>query len=282
MPRSRIYSTMFATITTIQEPENFWGKLKYNLLPPPVKAEKVEVEGCSGFLKLTVPIVRGKIHWEPVRRAAGDACGSLITQSTFRLHEQAALQRFESDKFMRLLCINSFLKLLSLLPQRKLLQECAVIDMPAALPAALRALPRYCRTIKIITANEQKYTPFVRHCLEEYGTVVCLSEHISKAFDAPVVLHPQPAAIPTAFSRGSLVFASTAKNLYTSRLLTPEGANIPAKYLSLVPKGIAPLPFAAALYEVSGLSELSDCISPAFRMQNSILSYADVISMLDY
>ena len=282
MLRRRISSTMFATITTIQEPENFWGKLKYNLLPPPVKAEKVEVEGCSGFLKLTVPIVRGKIHWEPVRRAAGDALNRLVTPPAFELHEKATLEHFKSDRFQRQLCINSFLKLLSLLPQRKLLQECAVIDMPALFPASLRALPCYCRTIRIITANEHKYTPFVRRCLEEYGTIVCLSEHISKAFDAPVVLHPLPAAIPTAFSRGSLVFASTAKNLYTSRLLTPEGANIPAKYLSLVPKGIAPLPFAAALYEVSGLSELSDCVSPAFRMQNSILSYSDVISMLDY
>ena len=273
---------MFATITTIQEPENFWGKLRYNLLPPPVKAEKIAVEGSSGFLKLTVPIVRGKIYWNPVRQVAGDTLRHLVLPPAFELREQENLRRFHSDRFLRLLCMNSFFKLLSLLPRHRLLQECAVIDIPAGAVGAVKALPRYCRTIKIITANEEKYTPFVRYCLEEYGTAVCLSEHISKAFDAPVVLCAQRMEIPTAFSRNSLVFAPQAQNLYTSNLLVPEGANIPTRYLSLLPKGIAPLTFAAALYEVSGLSELSDCVCPAFRMQERILSYADVISMLDY
>lgn len=272
---------MFATINTISEPENFWGKIKYNLLPPPVKAEKVEIEGSSGFLKLTVPIVRGKIYWNNVRQVAGDALSNVLAPGNFYLHEQADLRRFESERFMQQLCMNSFFKLLTLLPQRQLLQECALIDFSASLAGSLEALPRYCRTIKIVTANENKYAPFVRYCMEEYGAAVYLTGQIGRAFDSPVVLYPKRAAVPTAFSRNSLVFAAFCDNLYTSHLLTPEGATVPARYLKLMPKGINPLQFAAALYEVSGLQELAGSVCPAFRENNRILSYKDTLQLLD-
>ena len=282
LPRRSYTFSMFATIHTISQPENFWGKIKYNLLPPPVKAEKVEVAGSSGFLKLTVPIVRGKIYWNNVRSVAGNALQNTLLPAHVPLKEQVNLRRFRSDRFESILCINSFLKLLSLLPQKQLLKECAVIDFAGAFPSALVALPRYCRTLKVITANPERYEPLAHYCMEEYGTALYLSESIAKAFASPIVLFPKRAAIPTAFSRTSLVFAASAENLYTARLLVPEGTNLPQKYLSLMPPGIAPQAFAAALYEVSGLSELSRSVSPAFRQNNLILSYQDVISMLDY
>lgn len=272
---------MFATIHTIREPENFWGKIKYNLLPPPVKAETVQTEEGSGFIKLTVPIVRGKIYWSNVRAAAGTAADRLLLPGSIRSYEPVNLRVFESERFPALLCVNSFLKLLSLLPQKQLLSECAVIDYSAAFARQLTALPRYARTIKIITANAEKYADFSRRCMEEYGAAVLFSEQISKAFDSPIVLYPKRAQIPTAFSRNSIVFAGTADNLYTSHLFTPEGVTLPARYLNLMPPGISPLSFAAALYEVSGVGSLALACSPAFRQNNLIFSYKDVISLLD-
>ena len=272
---------MFATIHTISEPENFWGKIKYNLLPPPVKAEKIETEEGSGFLKLTVPVVRGKIYWNNVRAAAGGALPELLSPSGVRLHEQVDLRLFKSERFNAMVCINSFLHLLSLLPRTALLPECAVIDFGATLSHALKSLPRYCRTVKVITGRPEHYADFCNLCMEEYGTAVFLSEQIGKAFDSPVVLFPKRAEIPTAFSRGSLVFAGQGENLYTSNLLIPEGVSLPTRYLRLLPPGISPASFAAALYEASGVHSLGKSRSPAFRMQNRILSYAEVISLLD-
>ncbi|MBR2590714.1 MAG: hypothetical protein IKE65_07310 [Clostridia bacterium] len=271
---------MFATVNTISEPENFWGKLKYNLLPPPVRAERIQTQEGSGFVKLTVPIIRGKIYWSNVRAAAGDAAGIMLLPGNIHAHREVNLSAFESERFLSLVCVNSFLKLLSLLPQKELLQECAVIDFSASLQEKLKPLPRFARTIKIITARPDKYNGFTRFCMEEYGTAVRVSEHIACAFDAPVVLFAKRAAVPTAFSRNTLVFAGCADNLFTSKLMLPEGVCLPECYLKLLPPGIAPLPFAAALYELSGVASLSNSVCPAFRQGNIILSYKDALEKL--
>ena len=277
----RILYTMFATIKTVSEPENFWGKIKYNLLPPPIQSEVVHVDGGSDFLKLTVPIVRGKIYWNHVQSVAGAAAQNLLTTRDVAVREQPQLRTFQSDKLQQLVTINSFFKLLSLLPAGMLEKECAVIDFPGTLARNLRLLPRRCRTVRIITANPEKYRALAEESLTQYGCALQINEDITAAFSAPVVLIPHRAQIPTAFSSTSVVFAAFRENLYTSRLITAEGISLPEKYLSLMPKGIPPLQFAGALYELSGVSALADGVCPAFRLQNQILSYQEVISVLD-
>lgn len=273
---------MFATINTISEPENFWGKIKYNLLPPPVKAERVEVDEGSDFIKLTVPIIRGKIYWNNVRSAAGDASRNLIMPNRISVHEQIDLKQFQSERFMTKLTVNSFFRLLKLMPKNKLLGECAVIDFTGSLADEIKELPKYCRTVKIITLRGEKYNLFSDAAMNEYGCAVQLSEDIVKSFSSEYVLFAKKAERPTAFSRRSKVFASSPENIYTSNLFIPEGVSLPQKYFSLMPKGINPMSFAAALYEISSVSSLASCFSPAYRKNNQILSYKDVISMLDY
>ena len=272
---------MFATMNTVSAPETFWGKLKYNLLPPPVKTDIIHVEDGSDFLHLTVPIIRGKIYWGNVASAAGTAAARLLTPQAFCAPESIQVKSFQAERFFNLVACNSFLKLLQLLPKKELLAECALVDPSGAFLSFARALPRYCRTLKIITAREDKYAPLVRESLEDFGLALQLEHDIGKAFGSKVVFVPSPPAIPTAFSRGSTVFAATPENLYTGTLITPEGVNIPSRYLKLLPKGIAPADFAAALYEISGVTALSACTCPAFRRNHQIISYQELISMLD-
>ena len=272
---------MFATLNTVSEPQNFWKKLKYNLLPPPVTAEHVPTAEGSGFIKLTVPIVRGKIYWNNVRAALGDTAANLVTPVGFHTHTPVNLQTFRSERFDAKLCLNSFLKLLSFLPKKMLMQECAVIDIAGTLAGEIEALPRFCRTLKIITANEKKYAHFLSFCLEEYGSAVYVSDNISRAFDAPVVLFPKRAEIPTAFSRTSVVFAGARENIYTTHLITPEGVTLPDTYARLMPPGINPTAFAAALYEKSGVTSLARCVCPVFRENNRILGYKDALRLVD-
>lgn len=272
---------MFATIHTVSQPKNFAKKLKYNLLPPPVKVEVVNVEEGSDFLKLTVPVIRGKIHWNAVRSATGNTALTLLAPRDVSLQEQVHLKAFHMQTFASVLCINSFIRALKLMPHTSLLTECAVIDYSGSLAPLCHPLPQFCRTIKIITANAEKYEAFCRLCLYEYGTAVYLSDDIGKAFYSPTVLHAKPARVPVAFSAESTVFAADAARIYAPKLITPEGVVLPEKYVKMLPAGIPPVTFAAALYEVSGVSALAQAYSPAFRQNNRILSYKDITSILD-
>ena len=273
---------MFATIHTISEPENFWGKIKYNLLPPPVKTEVVRVEDGSDFLNITVPVIRGKIYWNNVSAATGDAVKNLLVPRNLAEPDRVKLKVFKPEKFLSLVTINSFIKVLELLPKRRLISECAVVDFPASFTSLLSVLPKYCRTLRIITANEEKYELFSRTSLLDFGCAVNISKDISKAFDSPTVLIPAPQKHPLAFSRTSKVFAPSGEKIYAGTLLTPEGVNLPSEYLKLMPAGIDPISFGAALFERSGVSALSKCACQSFSKNNSLLSYKDVISMLDY
>ena len=268
-------------MNVITEPESFFGKIKYNLLPPAVKTEVVSLSEGDDFLRLTVPIVRGKIYWNNVRAAAGESCRVVLAQKGVPVAESVHFKTFESERFLSLLALNSFLKLLRMFPRHHYLQECCVVDLSAAFAERLQDLPRYCRTIKVITATPERYEAFRLHCLREYGCAVCISDNLSKAFSSPVVLLSKTPTHASAFSNTSLVFAGSAKNVYTSRLLTPEGVSLPAKYLSMLPAGINPTAFAAALYELSGVSSLSKCVCPSFRQNNLIYSYKEVVEMLD-
>ena len=273
---------MFATINTINAPENFWGKLKYNLLPPPVKTEVVRVEGGSDFLHITVPVIRGKIYWNNVSAATGEAVKNLVVPNEFSDLDRVKPIIFRPEKFLSLLTINSFLKVLELMPRRKLLRECAVIDFSASFTSLLSVLPKYCRTLRIITANEEKYELFARAGLLDFGCAVNISRDVSKAFDSSTVLIPASSRHPVAFSRMSTVFSPKSENIFTGKLFTPEGINLSSDYLKLMPKGVDPITFGAALYELSGVSALSKCACQSFKSNNSLFSYKDVISMLDY
>ena len=273
---------MFATINTVSSPENFWGKIKYNLLPPPVKTEVIRVEDGSDFLHITVPVIRGKIYWNNVTAATGDAVKNLVVPKDLSDFERVKLKVFKPERFLSLVTINSFLKVLELLPRKRLISECAVIDFSASFTSVLSVLPKYCRTIRIITANEEKYELFAGASLCEFGCAVNISKDISKAFDSATVLIPSVPKQPLAFSRLSAVFSPSAENIYAGTVLTPEGINLPSDYLKLMPGGIDPISFGAALYELSSVSSLSKCVCQSFKNRNSLLSYKDAINLLDY
>lgn len=273
---------MFATVNFIYPPETFFAKIKYNLLPPPIRVEKIEVPEGSPFLQVEVPVIRGKIYWSNVLANVGKAGKNLLLREDILPEKFAHLKRFESKNFHKILCVNSALKALSLIPPMRMPAEVAVIDLNGSCASHITPLPKYCRGIKIITARDGAYERFKAHAMEEYGCAVMTGDNISRAFESPVVIMPNGSQRAIAFSRNTLIFAPNPENIYSSKVLVPEGINLKSKYLNLVPKDIPPAYFAAALYEQSGVSELKNSLCCSFRQNNKLFSYKEVISMLDY
>jgi hypothetical protein len=272
---------MFTTIKTISPPENFFGKIKYRLLPPAIKSEIIDVPDGSGYLSLTVPLIKGEIVWNSVRSAAGKNAENLVLPKWINPPQSNTIKPFKSIDFPRRVMMNSALRVLSLRPRSHIISEIAVIDIMGGCAELIGRLPDYCGCLKIITSKPQRYENFRMEAMEKYGVAAVITEDISKAFYSPLVLIPSPIWKPVAFSRMSNVISVSSDNIYSSRVFVPDGIALEEKYSSLLPYGVSPLYFACALYEISGVSGLKDSCCTAFRQNNTILSYREVISMLD-
>lgn len=272
---------MFTTINTISPPENFFGKIKYALLPPPIKAEVVKVPDGTGYLSLEVPLIKGKIQWNNVHTVAGNNAENLVLPSWLEPPESNTIKSFKSIDFPRRVAMNSALKMLKMRPRNNLLPEITVIDLMGGCSDFVRELPNYCSCLKIITSNSARYESFRDELMEQSGVAAIISEDISKAFYSPLILIPSPIWKPIAFSRLSVIISVSSKNIYSSNVLVPEGIMLDDKYEELLPHGVNPLYFASALYEISGVNELKNSSCSCFRQNNTLLTYRQVISMLD-
>lgn len=273
---------MFTTINTISPPENFFGKIKYALLPPAIKAEVVEVPEGTGYLSLKVPLIKGKIVWNSVRTVVGANASNMVLPKWMQPPESNTLRIFKSIDFPRRVAMNSALRILQLRPRNRIISEIAVIDIMGGCSEFVERLPDYCSCLKIITSAPEKYEDFRISAMENSGVAAIISDDISKAFDTPLILIPSPMWKPVAFSRLSTVISVSSKNIYSSNVIVPEGICLDEKYAQILPTGVNPLYFASALYEISGVASLGKSCSCAFRRNNTVLSYKDVISMLDY
>lgn len=272
---------MFATVNFIYPPEKFFSKIKYNLLPPPISIERIKVPEGSDFLQANVPVIRGKVYWSNVNSQLGKTANNLLIPDALKVKEIGEIKRFKSERFYKIFCINSAIKLLSLLPKMHLPSEVCVIDFPAVCAPLLQSLPKYCRAVKIITYREEKYADFKQSAMEEYGCAIITTNDISRAFTSPVIIMPEGSKKAVAFSRNSHIFSPFSDNIYSSNVFTMNGVSLDEEYLNLLPTGIEPSEFAAALYEQSDVNSLKKCVCSSFKQCNKILSYKDVISLLD-
>lgn len=271
---------MFTTITTKSAPTDFIGKLKYRLLPPAIESRSVHVPGGSDYLSLTVPLIKGRIVWNNVRTVVGGNCRDILLPDSVSAPEESFIKPFKINRFGRLLTVNSTQEIIK--RRGEAVREISVVDFSGSASDYLKELPEYCRTLKIITANREKYTFYKAEMMDTYGAAVLITNDISKAFDSALVIIPSALRRPAAFSRQSKVFCFSPRNIYASCIFVPDGVNLPEKFLRIKPENIDTLEFAAALYEVSGVEELKKSISLGFKKRNSKLDYNEIISMLDY
>ena len=233
-------------------------------------------------MRVDLPVIRGKIYWSNVNSALGKTANNLLAAKCAQVKEIGEIRRFKSERFHRLLCINSTLKLLSLLPEMRLPGEVCVIDYAGVCAPELQSLPKYCRAVKIVTYREEKYASLKHSAMEEFGCAIICTDDISRAFDSPVIIMPEGSAKAVAFSRRSFIFSPFSDNIYSSNVFTMNSVSLAEKYLHLLPAGIEVSDFAAALYEQSDVSELGHSICSTFKCNNKLLSYKDIISILDY
>lgn len=271
---------MFTTVNFIYPPERFFAKIKFNLLPPPIKVQRISVPEGSDFLQADVPVIRGKVYWSNVYSNIGKAGQNLLLPKSTNFKEFGELKRFKAERFYRYLCINSSIKLLSLLPKMCLPHEVSVIDFCASCAPLLESLPKFCRSLKVITNREEKYERLKQSAMQEYGCAIIATPDISRAFTSPVIIMPDGSGKAVAFSRKSLIFSPFSDNIYSSNVFTMNGVSMDKKYLDLLPTGIEPCEFAAALYEQSETNSLKNSVCSSFKQGNVILSYKDIIELI--
>ena len=92
--------------------------------------------------------------------------------------------------------------------------------------------------------------------MEDYGAALLIQDTFAGARDSTVVI--APGGLKESFfpERKCAVFTNQESS-GGYLCITAEGINLPEPYFRLIPDGINPDQFAGALYEASGLRELS-------------------------
>ena len=272
---------MFTTIDTISYPEGLLNKIKFRIFPPKIKAEIISVPDGADFLKLKVPAKNDEINWKKVRKIAEKNAMNLVLPDWISIPYSPQLEKFKSDVLPRIITVNSAKKLLETACSVGYIFDIGIIDYCGLCCDLLYDFPEYAANITIVTMKPEKFEAFKSEAMKNFGIAVRLTDDITKAFDLPVIIIPTPLSTATAFSRFSAIIAVDGKNIFSSRVLCANKINLPEKYKALLPKGVSPLYFASALYEISGVSSLNSCYSPSFLCGGSQISYQDAIKYLD-
>lgn len=167
------------------------------------------------------------------------------------LSPPAPLRLFQPSLFLPTVFLHSaraFLETEDTLPCERVLGVC---DPDARVQAALFPFVNLAKTVKVYTRRAQSYAAIRTELLAESGLSLIVSEQQETLADCTVILDPF-AQIP-GYPMGTLTLRKCGRVV-----LAGEGVRLPAEYAERCPEGVDPLLFAAALYELCNVRELSD------------------------
>ncbi len=226
---------MFAAL----EIERNAGTIKRRRLNRCPRVREVRVIGGLPFTVIKTAFKRGDINREAVAFAAGRYAGRMILPDGIEPDE--VLKEFDTAPFEKIVLFNTAVSLLRESLSCGERHSLCVIDAGGAVAGRLGYLVPLVSDIRVMTENKRAYEADIKSAMDEFGAAVRLCE---KA-EADIILD-----FDNTGADGKVVFAF-------ERGISGCGVSLPLCYCELLPDGIDPLKFAAALCELCRITSLN-------------------------
>lgn len=245
---------MFATVEFYEREDTFKAKLKSFFSPPKIITEKVPLPENEYFYKMKVPLHKGEIPYDKLKRISSGVCDGLIFPKGFRCEETEGIKVYSSRYFKETVLFNTAVSLIKESIFEPTQTVITLVDKKGVLASEVSRIVPFACEIRVVTDNMRAYEFAHRRIMNEYGLSLLVSDKLSSISKEGIVISYDSSFIPLYFK--GLVLTAQKRFLPFARVLMGEGISADEKYTALCPEGVDMEIFLSALCEVCFVKEL--------------------------
>ncbi len=243
---------MFATVELYERKKGLKEGLKRFFTGDRIISERVSLPENEYFYTLKVPVHKGRLPEERLKRMVGGLTDGLIFPEGYR--NESGVKAYKSSYFRELILFNSAVSFLHRSAFNPAETMITLIDKKGVLHAQVHRLISFAGEIKVITDNVRAYQTQAARLMEEYGLSLFISNKLSAIPEKGIIISLHSDTVPVYFK--GLLITGEKRLLPFARVLTGEGIRADESYRSLCPAGINMTDFLSALCEVCFVKEL--------------------------
>ncbi len=243
---------MFATVEFYEGERTFKGRMKRFFFKEKILSERVVLPENEYFYKLKVPVHKGVIPEERLKRITASLTDGLIFPKGFR--NDRGIKAWSPSYFKDVVLFNTALSQIEKSVFNPAETLITLIDRKGVLHTEVSRLVPFSGELKVITDNVRAYERESERIMRDYGLSLFVSDRLSAIPEKGIIISRHSDIIPVYF-KGLLI--TDEKRLFPfARVLTGEGIKAHKAYEGLCPEGIDMTEFLSALCEVCFVSEL--------------------------
>ncbi len=198
------------------------------------------------------------IKWNKIIRELPSDFSNLLLENTISI--PSGISHFKPTIYNEILCQNSFINLLSILPKNNhkinigILDKCGNLDI-------LNLIHNHTNNITVYTENIDYYSSLAKDILEKYGIYINISNNINFLSRCNIIFSPDKITSYLPTNNKTFIFTPflPAVNLNCT-VINKFEIKLPSPYIHIKPKNLSDTYFASALFELENCNDLYNLI----------------------
>lgn len=244
---------MFATVEFYEREDTAKKRVKNFFVKPKIITEKVNLPENEYFYKLKVPLHKGKIPYDKLKRISSGVNDGLIFPKGFK-KEAEDIKVYSSRYFKETVLFNSAVSMLKKSVFEPTQTVITLVDKKGVLSGEVSRLVPFACEIRVVTDNIRPYEIVSGKIMGEYGLSLFVSDKLSTISKEGIIISFDSSFIPLSFK--GIVVTAQKRFLPFARVLTGEGIVAERIYADLCPEEIDLEEFLSALCEVCFIRSL--------------------------
>ncbi|WP_312640550.1 hypothetical protein [Hydrogenoanaerobacterium sp.] len=261
-----------------QQDEGIFARLLHRMKQRKMKAEAVDTPFGS-YALLTAQSMQ--VDWDKVDALCGRAGRNLVLPRQLSIPEGYALRRFVPTALtLRVLC-NTCVEIIrhSKLPlYRKIV---TLVDPMAHYIDFVPELLYHCITVKVATSQVERYNLLSEQLMEELGASIVVTDSLDNFDSSILVVCPGDEGLDKIVTNAPVLTAGNIDIPSVCKLVGDMQIQPRGELAAYVPKGITPLDFAGALYELSGWQGATKLTAHTLRCKDNLLHPSEIAKYLE-
>ncbi|WP_123811014.1 hypothetical protein [Hydrogenoanaerobacterium saccharovorans] len=261
-----------------QKSEGIFARLLHRMKQRKITAETVNTPFGSYVL-----LTAGSEHvdWDKVAALCGRAGKNLVMSRCLCPPEDSSIGRFEptalTSKVLRNTCVEIIRR--SKLPlYRKII---TLVDPMARYVDFVPELLYHCITVKVVTTQVECYNRLSEHLMEELGASIVVTDDMDSFGGSVLVICPDSNPADKIVTTVPVLTAGTIDGGFACKLVGDLQIQPRGELAACTPKGIAPLDFAGALYELNGWQGAEKLTAHTLRCKENLLTPSQIAQYLE-
>lgn len=248
---------MFVILRANKAPKGFFKAKKHRKALAKAHAQSVATEKGLPFFILDIPPCPSEAEWERIAEKCGRYASRAVAPRSLSLPDFGRLKRFVPSFMPSVLVFNTALEAV----REAAAEPCGICitltDRNALHPSRIHKLLLLSSTVRVITAQPEKYASACKNALDEYGASLVIRPSYEPTAKPDIVICSDGGISPLMHS--AAVFAG--RHSPTGKIhFCGSGVKLTGSHSEIVPPDIDPVDFAGAVTELCGSSEYKNAV----------------------